>query len=95
MILLSEFLNVNLRQAKRKNYANYLEYIVRTNRLSSNELLISYLEKYSLYSSKYLNYKDWKKVAYIIDKKLHKTIEGKDEIRLIRDGMNSKRTAFN
>jgi len=58
MISLSEFLNVNVLEAKRKKYPGYLEYIVRTSKLASNEKLISYLERYSLYSSKYLNFKD-------------------------------------
>ena len=73
----------------------YLEYIVRTTKLASNEKLISYLDQYSLYSSKYLNFKDWKRVVEIIKKKEHKTITGKDQIKLIKDKMNSKRTEFN
>lgn len=34
------------------------EYRIRTTNLKSNLLLVSYLEKYPLFSSKYLNYKD-------------------------------------
>lgn len=63
MISLSEFLNVNVTEATRKKYPGYLEYIVRTSKLASNEKLIFYLEQYSLYSSKYFNFKDWQKVV--------------------------------
>lgn len=58
MLSLSEFLNVNVLEATRKKYPGYLEYIVRTGKVESNAKIISYLERYSLFSSKYLNYKD-------------------------------------
>ena len=72
-----------------------MEYIVRTSRVECNEKLISYLERYSLFSSKYLNYKDYKKVCEMIIKQEHKTLKGINKIKLIKDGMNSKRTEFN
>jgi hypothetical protein len=34
------------------------EYRIRTTNLKSNLLLVNYLERYPLFSSKYLNYKD-------------------------------------
>jgi len=40
----------------------YPQYRVRTITLASNIKLESYLEKYPLFGSKYLNYKDWLKV---------------------------------
>nr|YP_010470465.1 LAGLIDADG endonuclease [Inonotus hispidus]YP_010691042.1 LAGLIDADG endonuclease [Phellinus igniarius]UVF37953.1 LAGLIDADG endonuclease [Inonotus hispidus]WBU93143.1 LAGLIDADG endonuclease [Phellinus igniarius] len=91
---LSVFLKVNLRCQTRKNRVNYLEYAIKTNKIENNFILISYLEKYSLFSSKYLNYNDWKSVVNLIANKKHKTIQGKDEIRLIREGMNNNRTQF-
>lgn len=95
MISLSEYLKVNILESTRKKYPGYLEYIVRTGRVESNEILISYLEKYSLFSSKYLNYQDYKKVCEMIAKQEHKTIKAINKIRLIKNGMNSKRTEFN
>lgn len=41
------------------------QYRIRTVTLSSNNILISYLEKYPLFSTKYLDYKDWLKVIEI------------------------------
>ena len=95
LVSLSEFLEVKILESTRVKYPGYMEYIVRTSKLKSNEILISYLEQYSLFSSKYLNYWDFKKVCEMIMKQEHKTIEGINAIRLIKDGMNSKRTEFN
>lgn len=95
MVSLSELLKVNILESTRKNYPGYMEYIVRTSRAESNKILINYLDQYSLFSSKYLNYQDYKKVSDMIIKKEHKTIKEIEAIRLIKNGMNSKRTEFN
>lgn len=50
-----------------------------------------YLEKYPLKSSKYLDYKDWKKCGEIIEK----TPENYKKIQDTKNEMNSKRTYFN
>jgi hypothetical protein len=42
--------------------SKFLQYRVRTVTLSSNIKLENYLNKYPLFSSKYLNYIDWLKV---------------------------------
>lgn len=98
---LSKFLEVKLsdggrlrRPPTRKECPGYLEYAVRTSGLNKNEILISYLERYSLLS-KYLNYKAYKEVFDMIRKKEHLTETNKNKIRLIKEGMNSKRTEFN
>lgn len=95
MISLSEFLNVKIREATREKYPGYIEYIVRTSKLENSKKIISYFERYSLFSSKYLNYQDYKKVCDMIINHKHKTNKGLNEIRLIKEGMNSKRTEFN
>jgi len=41
MISLSEYLNVNILESTRKKYPGYLEYVVRTSKVESNEILIS------------------------------------------------------
>jgi len=95
MISLSNYLNVKLGTASRKKYPDYLEYRVRTSNLESNLILISYLKNNNLFSSKYLNYLDWICAIDLIAKNKHKDLEGKDQLRIIRDGMNNKRTHFN
>jgi hypothetical protein len=47
-----------------------------------------------LFSSKYLNYRDWLLVFNIIKEGNHKNDNGKLQIASIRDGMNNKRTTF-
>lgn len=91
---LAEFLKVKLSKQSRKKLPGYLEYRVRTGNLDSNLILIKYLEEYPLFSSKYLNYKDWLLVINIINNKNHKTDIGKSQILEIKNGMNNKRTKF-
>jgi hypothetical protein len=55
MIKLSNLLKVNIKIERKKKYPNY---IVKTNKLENNYLLVEYLNQYPLFSSKYLNYKD-------------------------------------
>lgn len=50
-----------------------------------------YLEKNPLYSSKYLDYMDWKSCGQIIEK----STENYKKIQQIKSGMNSKRANFN
>jgi hypothetical protein len=58
MELLAQYFKVKLGKAGRKKYPEYLEYRVRTSSLNSNLILNDYIEKYPLFSSKYLNYRD-------------------------------------
>lgn len=47
--------------------------------------------KYPLIGAKALEYVDFKTVLEIMDNKLHLTKEGYDQIKVIKDGMNTKR----
>jgi hypothetical protein len=61
--------------------------------------IVNYFEKYPLFSSKYLNYLDWKEAYYILY--INKEHIGKnkinvyEKIKLIKERMNSKREVFN
>ena len=63
--------------------------------MKSNLLLVNYIENYSLFSSKYLNYKDWLSIINIVSKKKEIMDEKKKEITFIINGMNNKRFIFN
>lgn len=69
------------------------EYRIRTLNLKSNLILVNYLTKYSLYSSKYNDYLDWLKVLEYF--KLSKKVSlYYDDIIKIKQNMNNNRTIF-
>nr|QBM31567.1 hypothetical protein [Arthrobotrys musiformis] len=79
------------------------QYRIRTVTLASNIKLENYLNKYPLFSSKYLNYKDWLKVLEfkkIAAASVRSTKGTKydsdffDKVVNIKNGMNNKRTLF-
>ena len=71
------------------------EYRVRTTSLKGNLILIKYMENYPLFSSKYLNYQDWRKVLEYFENKNHTNPESIKTIIEIKSKMNNKRTEFN
>jgi len=89
--VIAEFLNTTVKSIRITKPKP--EYRVRTVNLKGNLNLINYLNKYPLFSSKYLNYKDWIKVFKYFELKKHtKSIE---EIINIKLNMNDKRKEFN
>ena len=57
--------------------------------------LIKYLDRYPLYSSKLLNYLDFRKCVDMMLSREHLSKEGRDKIKYIKAGMNSKRIYYN
>jgi len=80
----------------RRSDSAYPQYRVRTISLASNIILSNYLAKYSLFSSKHLNYLDFLKVLEL--KKANRLSPGDvnylNNVRQIKEGMNNKRTLF-
>jgi hypothetical protein len=74
---------------------NNTYYILTASSKVSLDIIINYFNKYPLFSSKYLDYKDWEKVAYLIINNQHLTEEGINTVELVRSRMNTKRTDFN
>lgn len=72
----------------------YLRYEIRSFEAITS-IIIPFFDKYPLLSSKRANFLDFKKVADMISAKEHLTQRGLDEIKLIKEGMNSKRTYEN
>jgi hypothetical protein len=54
--------------------------------------IIPHFDMYPLLTSKNLDYQDFRKVAFMMVDKLHLTEEGGDNIRSIKENMNSKRS---
>jgi hypothetical protein len=67
---------------------------VRTNNIAANQLLISYLDRFPLFGTKYLDYLDWVKAFSIYVEGYHYSEHGINEIVKIKSHMNDKRTIF-
>lgn len=72
------------------------QYRVRTTSLAANTEVISYLTKYPLFGSKFLDYNDWSKVAVLFAKGSfdHKLNLGSFAVKQIKFQMNDNRTIF-
>lgn len=85
------FLNCNL--LTKTKHGDY--YTVYASNEKSLRIILDYFNKYPLYSSKYLDYMDWKKV---VNYKLNRTCFNEDISKLIielKAGMNTNRKIFN
>jgi hypothetical protein len=90
---ISNFLNCTLITRKQKSTGNEYFILTASNRVSLN-IIINYLEKYPLFSSKILDYKDWKKIVLWMFENKHYTEEGINKTILVKNGMNLQRTCF-
>ena len=88
MTKLSEFLSTNLKFRPKAN-----QYWIRTSSYQSSEILTTYLSKFPLFSSKYLDFISWQKVLNIMVKK--EQVKKLEEINNLKNNMNSKRTYLN
>ena len=89
IILFSIFLSIQL-------FLNNKEYFLIS--LSSKKArvnLVNYLDKYTLFSSKFLNYIDWRECHYLINNNEHLTEKGQNIALLLKSKMNTKRTYYN
>jgi hypothetical protein len=68
---------------------NNSQYRLRTNSKISNDILIKYLDKYPLYTSKYLDYLDWKEGYNIFN-----TTKDIQLFQSLKKGMNDYRTYY-
>lgn len=91
---ISQYLNCNLNTRKQISTNNEYYNITASSR-ASLYIIIAYFSQFSLYSSKYLDYKDWEKAAHLILNNEHYTEQGINNIDFIKNNMNLKRTYFN
>jgi hypothetical protein len=95
--IIARYLNVNVySRSREKKDKIFYSYQVISHNLQSHAKVINYLDKYPLYSSKYLAYKDWKYVVEQIRLRARKplTIENITEIEKIKAQFNKNRTEF-
>jgi hypothetical protein len=73
-----------------KNGGNVYQYRLRNIQIIK-ELIIPLFSNYKLKTQKKLDFEDFKKVAELIEKKEHLTLDGIEKIRKIKEGMNRGR----
>jgi hypothetical protein len=88
---ISQFLKVSLKWRKINNHP---QFTVTTSNYDSNKYLINYLNKYPLFTSKYLNYMDWLEGLNIFYSKSKNDGIILKKIRLLKSGMNKNRKVF-
>ena len=91
---ITNFLNCSLLTNTPKSIGNTYYTLAASSKISLN-IIIEYLDRYPLFSSKYLDYKDWKKVALLIIESKHLTEESLIVIDTVKNNMNRQRTFFN
>lgn len=91
---IGSFLGLSIKKRKGRDNTKNPQYRLRTSSLEQNKILINYLTKFPLYSSKYLDFLNWSKAFLLFSEKKHKTEEGKNLIKILKDSMNNKRTFF-
>lgn len=91
---IAEFIGCNLNTRKQISTGNEYFNLTASNRKSLS-IIITYFKSFPLYSSKYLDYKDWEKAVILILKNDHYTEQGTARIDILKDSMNLKRTYFN
>jgi len=90
---ISNTLGVTVGSTFHNNDIKYL--IISLSSLKSRKILIKYLDTFPLFTSKLMNYIDWKKCHNLMVNNLHLTEEGRNKAIYLKSGMNRKRNHFN
>jgi hypothetical protein len=92
---ISAFFTVNL-YTRTRNVGDkvYYSFIVVAHNYRSHQIVRSYFDRFPLYSSKYLAYKDWCNVQDLTKEQKGLTLERIEEIKTIKAQFNSKRKVF-
>lgn len=88
---ISAFLKAGFYSRSRDSYQSVM---VISHNVVSHAQLISYFDKFPLFSSKFLDYKDWKTIYELQCQKLHRTPSGIAACEKIKARFNSKRSQF-
>uniref|UniRef100_UPI002237D1F2 LAGLIDADG endonuclease n=1 Tax=Ramaria cf. rubripermanens TaxID=2016387 RepID=UPI002237D1F2 len=91
-MLIANFLQTKL-AVRNQSISNRQYYIISVSGLNSIPVLLGYLSVHPLFSSKYLDYKNWEMAAkYILNREQYDNAE---IIESLKGEMNNKRTKFN
>lgn len=89
----ANFFYCNLKTKKQKSTNNNYYNLTASSKISLY-IIIKYLDKYPLFSIKYLDYKYWKEIVLLILDDKHYTEKGIERTEFVRNSMNLKRTNF-
>lgn len=73
-----------------KNINSVIKFVVNTQKLTT-DVIIPFFNKYPLYTTKSLDFEDWKTLIHLNDIRYFKTIEGKTKMLNLSKGMNKGR----
>ena len=92
---IARYLDVNLYSRSREQKDKiFYSYLVISHNLTSHKKVIEYFDRYPLFSSKYLAYKDWKYVVEQIRLRGGKPLENILEIKSIKAQFNNNRKNY-
>jgi hypothetical protein len=94
LIEIANFFNCKLLVRKQASTGNEYYTLAQSSR-KSLQIILDYFERFPLYSSKYLDYKNWAEAARLILANEHYTEDGIVKIDSLKSSMNTKRTYFN
>lgn len=93
--IIAEYLNVNVySRTRQKEDKLFFAFMVIAHSSISHAKVRAYFDRFPLYSSKYLAYKDWKRVQGIRASADTLTKEQINEVEYIKSQFNSKRKTF-
>jgi hypothetical protein len=90
---IASFFGVNLIVVNRNNNKQYFNISAKSR--ESISIIKNYLNTYPLFSSKYLDFRDWEKVVNLILSQTHYQENNNDFIYGLKNGMNNNRQNFN
>ena len=91
--LISTSLLTRLTKSKHNGDKEY--FLISLSSQKARVNLVNYLDRFPLFTSKLLNYKDWRECHFLINNKEHLTERGKNIALLHKSKMNTKRTYYN
>jgi hypothetical protein len=92
-LFISKTLLVNLKTFNHNLNKEY--FLISVSSQKARIVLVDYLDKHPLFTSKFLNYKDWCECHYLIKNKNHLNNKGINTALLIKSRMNNKRVYYN
>lgn len=90
---ISNYLNCILLTKKQKSTSNEYYTLVVLSK-TSIKIIVKYLDKHPLFSSRYLDYKDWKGIVLLMFENKHYTEQDIAKPESVTKDMNRKRTHF-